>query len=89
MYIHRRGGNSCDCQTLSMRCLCPKTDDTNIPKGIRTRPEAHSFLRGCPGWGANPGPLNFIYFLIYHHFTAEPQLLHLTLILNFTPRGEL
>jgi hypothetical protein len=20
--------------------------------------------RGCPGWGANPGPLNFNYFLI-------------------------
>jgi hypothetical protein len=29
--------------------------------------------RGCPGWGANPGPLNFIYFLIFHHLTAEPQ----------------
>jgi hypothetical protein len=23
------------------------------------------FLKGCPGWGANPGPLNFIYFLIF------------------------
>jgi hypothetical protein len=24
-----------------------------------------SFLkRGCPGWGANPGPLDYIYFLI-------------------------
>jgi hypothetical protein len=22
------------------------------------------FLIGCPGWGANPGPLGFIYFLI-------------------------
>jgi hypothetical protein len=21
--------------------------------------------RGCPGWGANPGPLDFIYFLIF------------------------
>jgi hypothetical protein len=31
--------------------------------------------RGCPGWGANPGPLEFIYFLILHHFTAEPQRL--------------
>jgi hypothetical protein len=31
--------------------------------------------RGCPGWGANPGPLDFIYFLIFHHFTAEPQRL--------------
>jgi hypothetical protein len=30
---------------------------------------------GCPGCGANPGPLNFIYFLIFHHFTAEPQRL--------------
>jgi hypothetical protein len=29
------------------------------------------FLRGCPGWGANPGPLGFINFLIFHHFTAE------------------
>jgi hypothetical protein len=29
-----------------------------------------------PGWGANPGPLDFlIYFLIFHHFTAEPQRL--------------
>jgi hypothetical protein len=31
--------------------------------------------RGCPGWGANPGPLNIIYFLIFHHFTTEPQRL--------------
>jgi hypothetical protein len=23
------------------------------------------FKRGCPGWGANPGPLDFIYFLIF------------------------
>jgi hypothetical protein len=23
------------------------------------------FLKGCPGWGANPGPLDFIYFLIF------------------------
>jgi hypothetical protein len=21
--------------------------------------------RGCPGWGANPGPLDFIYFIIF------------------------
>jgi hypothetical protein len=28
-----------------------------------------------PGWGANPGPLDLIYFLIFHHFTAEPQRL--------------
>jgi hypothetical protein len=21
--------------------------------------------KGCPGWGANPGPLIFIYFLIF------------------------
>jgi hypothetical protein len=28
-------------------------------------------------WGANPGPLDFIYFLIFHHFTAEPQRLPL------------
>jgi hypothetical protein len=27
------------------------------------------------GWGANPGPLSFIYFHIFHHFTAEPQRL--------------
>jgi hypothetical protein len=33
------------------------------------------FLRGCPGWGANPGPLDFIYFLIFHLLTAEPQRL--------------
>jgi ABC-type spermidine/putrescine transport system permease subunit I len=31
--------------------------------------------RGCPGWGANPGPLNFFYFPVFHHFTAEPQRL--------------
>jgi hypothetical protein len=30
-----------------------------------------------PGWGAKPGPLNFIYFLIFHHFTTEPQRLPL------------
>jgi hypothetical protein len=24
--------------------------------------------RGCPGWGANPGPLDFIYFIIFRHF---------------------
>jgi hypothetical protein len=35
--------------------------------------------RGCPGWGANPGPLDFIYFLIFHHFTAEPQRLPKTM----------
>jgi hypothetical protein len=23
------------------------------------------FFKGCPGWGAKPGPLNFIYFLIF------------------------
>jgi hypothetical protein len=22
-------------------------------------------IKGCPGWGANPGPLDFIYFLIF------------------------
>jgi hypothetical protein len=26
------------------------------------------FWRGCPGWGANPGPLDFIYFLIFTTF---------------------
>jgi hypothetical protein len=31
--------------------------------------------RGCLGWGANPGPFDFIYCLIYNHFTAEPQRL--------------
>jgi hypothetical protein len=31
--------------------------------------------RGCLGWGANPGPLEFIYFLNFHRFTAEPQRL--------------
>jgi hypothetical protein len=30
---------------------------------------------GCPWWGANPGPLDFIYFLIFHYFIAEPQQL--------------
>jgi hypothetical protein len=38
------------------------------------------FLRGCPGWGANPGPLDLIYFLIFHHFTAEPQRLPKTYV---------
>jgi hypothetical protein len=28
-------------------------------------PFLYFFKRGCPGWGANPGPLNFIYFLIF------------------------
>jgi hypothetical protein len=23
------------------------------------------FFKGCPGWGANPGPLNLIYLLIF------------------------
>jgi hypothetical protein len=23
------------------------------------------FSKGCPGWGANPGPLDLIYFLIF------------------------
>jgi hypothetical protein len=41
------------------------------------------FLKSCLGWGANPGPLNFIYFLIFHHFTAEPQRLKFTQIGNF------
>jgi hypothetical protein len=30
--------------------------------------------RGCPGWGANPGLLDFIYFLILHHFTAATAI---------------
>jgi hypothetical protein len=30
------------------------------------------------GWGANPGPLDFIYFLIFLPFTAEPQRLPLS-----------
>jgi hypothetical protein len=34
-----------------------------------------SFLKKEVARGANPGPLNFIYFLIFHHFTAEPQFL--------------
>jgi hypothetical protein len=41
-------------------------------------PGPYSFFlkkRGCPGWVANLGPLHFIYFLIFHHFTAEPQRL--------------
>jgi hypothetical protein len=36
---------------------------------------SHFKKRGCPGWGANPGPVDIIYFLIFHHFTAEPQRL--------------
>jgi hypothetical protein len=35
----------------------------------------HFLKRGCPWWGAIPGPLNFIYFPNFHHFTAEPQRL--------------
>jgi hypothetical protein len=34
------------------------------------------FLSGCPGWGANPGPLYFIYFLIFTTLllaTAAPR----------------
>jgi hypothetical protein len=43
--------------------------------------ETESFFKksGCPGWGANPGPLKLIYFIIFHHFTADPQRL---------PRGQ-
>jgi hypothetical protein len=34
------------------------------------------FLKGCPVWGANPGPLDVIYFLIFTTLhTAEPQRL--------------
>jgi hypothetical protein len=35
------------------------------------------FLKRLPGvrWGANPGPFDFIYFLSFHHLTAEPQRL--------------
>jgi hypothetical protein len=43
---------------------------------------SYFFKRGCPGWGANPGPLDIIYFLIFHHFTAEPQ--RLTLVIEPT-----
>jgi hypothetical protein len=25
----------------------------------------HFLKRGCPGWGPDPGPLDFIYFLIF------------------------
>jgi hypothetical protein len=42
------------------------------------------FLRGCPGWGANPGPLDFIYFLIFNHFTAEPQRLPNRAVVNYS-----
>jgi hypothetical protein len=31
----------------------------------------------------NLGPLNFFYFLIFHHFTAEPQR-HPTVIITLT-----
>jgi hypothetical protein len=29
------------------------------------KPDFDFFKKGCPGWGANPGLLNFIYFLIF------------------------
>jgi hypothetical protein len=42
------------------------------PPGVKLAPRGELmfdlvffFLRGCPGWGANPGPLDFVYFLIY------------------------
>jgi hypothetical protein len=34
------------------------------------------FFKGCPGWGANPGSFDFVYFLIpslYRSATAAPQ----------------
>jgi hypothetical protein len=37
--------------------------------------KSFSLIRGCPGWGANLGPHDFIYFLI---FTTEPQRLPLS-----------
>jgi hypothetical protein len=33
------------------------------------------FLKRLPRWGVNQGPLDLIYFLIFHHLTAEPQRL--------------
>jgi hypothetical protein len=36
--------------------------------GIKKTTEKASTIflkRGCPGWGAIPGPLDFIYFLIF------------------------
>jgi hypothetical protein len=41
------------------------------------------FKEVARGWGANPGPLDFIYFLIFYHITAEPQRLpYLRIIYN-------
>jgi hypothetical protein len=33
------------------------------------------FFKGCPGWGANPGPFFISFIFSFHHFTAEPQRL--------------
>jgi hypothetical protein len=48
-------------------------------------PEVNHFItffeRGCPGWGANPGPLNIIYFLIFTTLplshSGSPEVNHL------------
>jgi hypothetical protein len=29
--------------------------------------------KGCPGWGVNPGPLDFIYFLIFTTLPLSPS----------------
>jgi hypothetical protein len=33
----------------------------------------HQFLKVVRAWGANPGSFDLVYFLIFHHCTAEPQ----------------
>jgi hypothetical protein len=51
---------SCGKELLSRKLWDP-------PEIIRLNERTVVFFkkRGCPGWGANPGPLNFIYFLIF------------------------
>jgi hypothetical protein len=55
---------------------------TILKRSVNTHVQANKFvisegtmMHFCLGWGANPSPLDLIYFLIFHHFTAEPQRL--------------
>jgi hypothetical protein len=58
----------------------PKNTTSSLGPVINFILHMYPFLKkGCPGWwGANLGPVNFIYFLIFTTLhTAEPQLLHI------------
>jgi hypothetical protein len=47
---------------------------------------ADLFLKGCPGWGANPGSFVFVYFLIpplYRCHSGSPSLADLVGFFNF------